>query len=1358
MARSVLGLLLFLLLLPVNISADPVAEEDLPAPLKSWVQWVLHGDEDRKCPFLYKDFKSKYCSWPGRLNLALNEQGGQFSIRWRVYAQSRVELPGDLSFWPQNINVNDQPAVVLKNENKPVLWLGPGDYKVTGNFSWSEPPKQLVIPNEIGMLRLTWDGKIVEFPDVDQKGRLWLSQDQGGKSARNTTQNSTSVKVFRRIIDDIPLLMETRIELDIAGDQREILLEKFHSGGFIPLSIKSSIPARLEADGSLRTQVRPGKWVINITLRNPAQVTELILPSIAKPWPDQEIWVFDARRYQRLVEIEGVPDLDPAQTNLPQRWKSLPAYLMRDGDTMTLKVIRRGDPHPEPNKLSLEKTLWLDFDGRGYTVKDVIQGTMTEGWRLNVGPDMKLGQVMVDGKPQLITLEPDSKQQGVEVRKGRINLVADSRINTKPNRLPVSGWLEEFHKVNATLKLPPGWKLLFVDGVDNKADTWINRWTLLDLFLVLIVSLGVGKLWGKKWMLLSLVTLTLIWHEPSAPRYVWMNILAAVALLRVVPVGKLSRAIKFYRHVSVFVLVVIGIPFMVGQVRVALYPQLEWPWMQTYPQQISQPSLIPGDARIESSVMSRSEVKSIKPGKAREKFSRSANRRTHLNVTDQIDLNAKVQTGPGLPQWRWREVSLKWNGPVEQGQTIGAVLLPPSVNKLLNIVGVVLFSFLALFIVSGGGGFSLRRILKSSGAAAILLPLFSVIGIDTARADIPNQVVLTELREKLLLPPDCLPVCAQIQLLKLKISPSSISMEAEIHAREALAVPIPVPSDSWFPGQAIINQDQPIQLFRGEKQGLWLKVKKGISRFEYSGRLPQADRIDIPLPLIPHRVEVESEGWLVDGIYKNARPDSQLQLSRINAGDKGTESVQLQERRLPPFFRLERTFLLGLDWRIATRIIRLSNLIDPIIAKVPVLDGEAVTTRDIRVENGMIAVNLAPGQKIMEWNSVYNKQTSIQLKSGNTTAWTELWRVNASPVWHLDFSGIPVVYHQQNPGVWAPEWRPWPGEAVTINISRPEPIAGQILTIDDSRLQIKPGERSTDTQLEFTLRSSQGGQHTIVIPSESKLLSIAIDGQNQPTGLKENQLTLPVRPGKQTYSINWREPSQSGPLFRSQSVNLNTESVNNRINLTLGRDRWVLMTGGPLFGPAVLFWGMVVVIMIIAFGLGWFLSTPLGYLSWFLLLIGLSQVSVQASFIVVGWLIALSLRKNLNIQLSKFRYNLMQVGLILLTLGSLVIFLDAVNQGLLGLPAMQVAGNGSTAYNLNWYSDHSGIILPSAWVLSAPLWIYHLLMLFWALWLALSLLKWLQWGWECFSKQGVWRSIEWKNKGDTVEAKNKLPP
>jgi len=49
--------------------------------------------------------------------------------------------------------------------------------------------------------------------------------------------------------------------------------------------------------------------------------------------------------------------------------------------------------------------------------------------------------------------------------------------------------------------------------------------------------------------------------------------------------------------------------------------------------------------------------------------------------------------------------------------------------------------------------------------------------------------------------------------------------------------------------------------------------------------------------------------------------------------------------------------------------------------------------------------------------------------------------------------------------------------------------------------------------------------------------------------------------------------------------------------------------------------------------------------------------------------------------------------------------------------------------------------LPEPRVISVSIWFYRLLMLAWALWLAASLLRWLQWGWAQLNHRGFWR---WK--------------
>ena len=231
--------------------------------------------------------------------------------------------------------------------------------------------------------------------------------------------------------------------------------------------------------------------------------------------------------------------------------------------------------------------------------------------------------------------------------------------------------------------------------------------------------------------------------------------------------------------------------------------------------------------------------------------------------------------------------------------------------------------------------------------------------------------------------------------------------------------------------------------------------------------------------------------------------------------------------------------------------------------------------------------------------------------------------------------------------------------------------------------------------------------------------------------------------------MSWREPQGIGWRLRTPVVDLGTPSVNSNIQVSLASgDRWVLFTRGPSLGPAVLFWGILIAIVLVAAGLGRIDITPLTSSAWVLLAIGLSQVDIWLALTVVVWLFALGLRARFDEDTRESVFNLTQIVLVILTFASLVILFQAIQHGLLGRPDMQIAGNGSSASNLQWYADHADSLLPQASVISVPLMAYRLLMLAWALWLAFALLRWLRWAWSCFSSDGLWRSFRiFKRRG-----------
>lgn len=304
----------------VVVQAEPLPREQVPEPLKPWIDWVLRGHEQDLCPYFEGTADRRQCAWPARLVLELDEKSGRFSQQWRAYSDAWIPLPGDARRWPLDVRIDGKPTPAVVHDGAPALHLSRGKHEISGSFAWSELPELLSIPAETGLVALSLDGKAVPFARRDPQGQLWL------KSRPSTVAEEArlDIRVYRRVTDDIPLELTTRVELRVSGNNREVVLGRALADEFVAMTLDSPLPARLESDGHLRVQVRPGTWTIEIRARHLGPVATLALPPKDGPWAPEEIWVFDARSPLRVVSIEGVPSIDPQQTELPPTGCSCP--------------------------------------------------------------------------------------------------------------------------------------------------------------------------------------------------------------------------------------------------------------------------------------------------------------------------------------------------------------------------------------------------------------------------------------------------------------------------------------------------------------------------------------------------------------------------------------------------------------------------------------------------------------------------------------------------------------------------------------------------------------------------------------------------------------------------------------------------------------------------------------------------------------------------------------------------------------------------------------------------------------------------------------------------------------------------
>ncbi len=1384
----------FLLFLPLLALSIPAQAQQLPTPIPAdlavWQDWVLAKHPQHPCPWLGEQHQQ--CQWSETLSLIAGAEGGSFSYQLVLFAEGWVSLPGDVKNWPLDVQVvedqtntdrqNGTVATVRDNNGVPEVYLGAGRWKLRGEFHWQELPLSIRVPEQSGILKLQLSGK--DISDPKRLGtELWLQQQQ--VAADNST-DQLQIKVFRLFSDDIPASLTTLLQLDVSGKAREITLDAALLQGFSASALQSDLPVLLNDKGQLTLQLSAGQYQVQLEAVSHQRVAQLKLPVTTAPWPGEEIWAFVAKPSLRTVDVTGVASLDPNQTRVPPAWQQYPLYAMAADSTLQLTELQRGGGSPV-DQLRLEKQLWLDFNNAGITVADQISGQLHSQARLEVQSAYQLGRAELNGEAQLITQLPQ-QQAGIELRQNPLQLKTISRTELN-NRLPVSGWQSSFSEVSWQLNLPPGWSLITATGADRIDGSVLEQWTLWDIFFVLLFSVACARLFGWQLGLLALATLLLSYQRFDAPQWSWLSLLALLALLPLAK-GKAELWLKKAAYLNVLILLIIVVPFAVNQIRQAIYPQLELSYLQLHPD--IEHAAAPAPAYAEAVAVASAPVQEApqqaapvatadsssdelakqvsKKSQVRLKMAHSAGAEHSGSLQPAVlqrDPNARIQTGPAEPAWHWQQVQLFWQGPLLAEEQTRLYLVPAWLNRLGNLLTVLMLLLLLWQLCqplwatkfNNSGFWTFIRTRQQLMLLGLLLPCYALLQSPMAQAGhYPDEQLLAELEQRLLQPPLCLPVCSSLNTLALSNSNNNIKLTMQLDSQAPSAWALPVPAAQLLAVQ--LNQ-QNAAIFQQQQQS-WLMLPAGRHQLEL-WILATEPSLVLNFDTAWHQLTDTLNGWRIVPDSTNLQDADALQQSRKQLrlerladkqkeGPANTKHSTSAQQNLPAFAVLERHLTLGLEWQMTSTLRRVGQSQQALQLQVPLLDGETPLS-PLPVLNAVLQLQLNANQQTISWQSSLKQNTKLKLNTPLQQQYTEIWQLAAAPKWHVQSAGLAAVaqVHSPLPSL----WQPWPGEALTLNISQPEAVAGEMLTIHQVALKQQQGNRSSDVELTLQLNASQAQKFSLPLPQNALLQAISLDGVALPLTVNQQQLTLQLKPGRQQLQLNFKENNGQSLLLHSTELTLPLAAANIYLQLALAPDRWILALGGPSIGPALLFWGMLAVMLLLALILPAVIQSPLRRRHWLLLFAGICTVSFWIPLLVSLWLLAVSKRGQLHNTLQGSYARLSQLGLILLTLSALLALFSAIPYGLLSAPDMQLVGNGSYQQQLYWYQDFSQPELPQAWVLSLPLWCYQLAMLLWSLWLATALTRWLPWVWQQLSKGGFWPAAPLAQQNNKPEPEQK---
>ena len=1346
------------------VSAPTLASpRELPPDLKAWVPWVLEGHEELLCPSLGTS-GSRPCAWPGTLQLEVQSKTVKFELAWDIFgAEQKVHLPGSERARPRDVRDGAKPALMVSGAaGETMAHLLPGHHVLRGEVPL-ETSGEMKVPANIGIVTVREAGKWRTVRRDEDGFARW------GASESEVQDDRFSVRVFRKFWDGIPGQLLTRVVLDVSGKAREVVLGRVLTSEFSPVLLSSDVPASLDAEGRLRVQVRPGTHTITLNAVTRAELVELKRPKPDSNWPRQEIWSVEGVPAHRVVVVSGSAAVDPGQSDVPAEWRAHSAYPVAEGTGLQLEVLPFDAQ--QGTLWLLQRRMWQDLDGKGYTFQDTLRGDVSAPERLSLRVPLDLKELRLQDQPAWLVVSPPpgtGPSVRVSPKEGETIITAVGRIDSALSTLPAAGWGARVQNASTSLFLRPGSTVFHVAGVDTVSDTWVKRWDLMRAFLLTILIASAARLSGKRAaVVLGASAVVLL---PDESFLVGTALLTAVLAWMVATLASrthvLVRVVRWTHWAfALWMMLALG-TVAAKELRHVLHPTLAqsgaglggvsvMEMMGTNPraadtaeaaQDPTMPKLSPPASASAPMTEENVALALSAFGSAQSAPSQNEARKKSADYSYAQDPNAVVQAGPGLPAWRVDALTFGWTGTVNPDACARVFAVGPLGTSLLGLVKIAAMVALALWVLPRRWALAIPEAWRSRGLG--LLPMASMLALcmlsHEARADLPSKELLDELRERMTL--ESAKAIAEVDETQIRIRGDALTLRMRVHATGLSAVALPkvtpwtamrVQLDGKPAGALILSaqDDGPDDLAAQMRS----PVSEGVHELVYEGLLPaSSSSLEIGFgPHVPHRVSVDAQGWAADGVSPLGHSESSVRLTRaapasLQSG-KSADDVQAAPQSGAEWhsFRVTRTLSMGLTWVLSTEVSRTSPG-SALRFKLPAFPGETPLSTDAVVLDGGVLSMTVPPTGSVTWSSLLPARPGhLDLRAASEGLVFETWRFLPGAQWALDAKGVKSTRGSKD----APyTFLPWPGQTLALEVSALAGAAGASLSIESSELRATPGDSGADFDLELSLRTTRGSTHMIVLPEGAQ--DISVTGSSDQGGAPASasvagrNLHLVLVPGKSRYRIHFRTSQAWSVVWSAPSLDLGAPSTNAHVTLLGVGQRWVFGAWGKGVAPIVLLLGILLGVG----GLAWILSRyraiPLTAAQWALLLVGFVTSSTSGLVFVIGWFVATANFARAQSIERKWRRRFVFGGYGLLALFMLVTCLDALSKTFTGYPESYIEGADCSAQSLAWYmdrvNDHLGGV---ATCLSLPMWSYRLAMFVWALLVARLAVRVGAWAW-----------------------------
>ncbi len=1380
----------------VLCSSLVLATEDIyiPESLEPWVDWVLEEHPHVSCPVRATDGVRLNCIWVRETNINVMRGttfGATFELKVHAFAESMLQLPYSESFKPQNFTLDGQELALGGGNNAPEVLVPEGSHTLKGELIWTEEsePRFLDIPRS-GIVRLAIDGQPVEHPSLQAGGgRLWFSNEISTPPKSVNTPDSEIVRVFRHFTDDVPQTLTTHIQVTITGNARTLEFGQVISDEYEITHLKSQWPAILSNEGNLAVQVTPGSNEIQIDARAITQLNSFRYHKASQLWPDVEYWGIQPRHDLRIIRMEGAQRTDLSQINAPWGMRDLSGFVLVADDELNIIEEQRGSSEPYTSSFAMSRGIWLNFRGNSYTVVDSIRADVATSER--VTSSIPLGTVRINGVPRMISYDDSSGEQmsSIYLRPEDSHLTAVSKISREQS-LAANTWSVEANNLIARLNIPPGWLFLWSHGIDNVEYSWLSKWGIWDIFIVLLLLCLVWGLGGWKWTAVVAGAVLISYQFDHAPTIGWIILAGTMYAVKAIKQSTLSKVANISFWV-VFVVVASACFFHATiSARNALHPQLaanDTTFNNEAVRTLSR--ILPGKpgsgaARIVSFTQQSQPQASLSRSRSgteneMEEVITTGSRMPiedptfiadgytvedieAMGTSDLADffrslpsqfnstlssLPVEVQTGPGIPTWMWQRTTLSWDGPVAQDRKMQLVLLPPWFTRLiygLSAISTLLVLGYFLNLKAPEVKNCIKRTLPGIPGIASLILLGVFLNPQDTHADIPDENLLEELEKRLLALPDCLPECAYLEEARVTLSDGALSIAMQIHAEDRVAIPLPSENGTWNLVDVRRGANQ-LPILR-ERSRLYTLLDDGVHDIVISANITGLDQLDIEFDLIPGHLEIVAPDWRVEGLVHGQVGDRKLTFSRVNTignGDTSTAPPSITQSipsqlEITPYVAVVRQINLTYEPTVITRVTRVAPYTGELTVRIPLLPEELVSTSGLLVEDTHMVVNLKSSAQTFLWESKLNLGPTLTLTAPSIAERSERWSIQGSDFWSFNHDGIVPIDTGDNHTTFIP----LSNEVLQVELQQQTPVPGKSITVERITTSHSVNDQTTTTQLNLNILASQPGDLSLTLPDDASIEGFVFAGVFQALP-SSNKVLLPVQSGRHTYSLDWETNNGASILYKPDTVSLSQSAINAKTSIRFTDNRWILWLAGSSLGGTVAFWSILIGVLFAAIAFSKIPGVVLTTRDAVILAVGATLVNLSLLVYVGIWFLAIWLKSRVPDEVSRrWLYQVGQILLCVVTFAAVITVIFAIPSALTNDPNMYVMGYQATADYFVWFSDEITESLTTPWVLSLPKWTYSVLILLWAMWLVFALLKWLRIWWQTLKTPVLWASGE----------------